>query len=86
MYLVHGARVLAAGTLGLAMLAAGGVSANTVRVQVRGVLEKTGCRRQTDVVALLGGLTAVRGASEPSGKQNANFSGGIINIDDARKE
>jgi DNA-binding CsgD family transcriptional regulator len=38
-----------------------GVSPNTVRVQVRGVLEKTGCERQTDVVALLGGLSAVRG-------------------------
>ena len=39
-----------------------GVSANTVRVQVRGVLEKTGCQRQTDVVALLGGISVVRGA------------------------
>ena len=28
---------------------------------LRGVLEKTGCERQTDVVALLGGLTTVRG-------------------------
>ncbi|WP_247466839.1 helix-turn-helix transcriptional regulator [Bradyrhizobium sp. 62] len=40
-----------------------GVSPNTVRVQVRGVLEKTGCQRQTDVVALLGGISAVRGES-----------------------
>jgi DNA-binding CsgD family transcriptional regulator len=39
----------------------GGVSPNTVRVQVRGVLEKTGCQRQTDVVALLGGISAVHG-------------------------
>src|SRR5689334_3744028 len=31
MYLVHGARVLAAGTLGLAMLAAGGASAPAAR-------------------------------------------------------
>ena len=38
-----------------------GVSPNTVRVQVRGVLEKTGCQRQIDVVALLGGISAVRG-------------------------
>jgi len=38
-----------------------GVSSNTVRTQVRGVLEKTGCRRQTDVVALLGGLAMRRG-------------------------
>jgi len=37
------------------------VSPNTVRVQVRAVLEKTGCQRQTDVVAMLGGLSAVRG-------------------------
>lgn len=36
------------------------VSANTVRAQVRGVLEKTGCQRQTDVVALLGGLSVTR--------------------------
>jgi DNA-binding CsgD family transcriptional regulator len=38
-----------------------GVSSNTVRTQVRGVLEKTGCRRQTDVVALLGGVAMPRG-------------------------
>jgi DNA-binding CsgD family transcriptional regulator len=38
-----------------------GLSPNTVRVQVRGVLEKTGCPRQTDVVALLGGLSVARG-------------------------
>ena len=37
-----------------------GVSSNTVRTQVRGVLEKTGCRRQTDVVALLGGVAMPR--------------------------
>lgn len=37
------------------------VSPNTVRVQVRGVLEKTGCQRQVDVVALLGGISVVRG-------------------------
>ena len=35
-----------------------GVSISTVRTQVRGVLEKTGCRRQTDAIALLGGLVA----------------------------
>jgi DNA-binding CsgD family transcriptional regulator len=34
----------------------GKVSRNTVRTQLRGVLEKTGCRRQAEVVALLGGL------------------------------
>jgi DNA-binding CsgD family transcriptional regulator len=35
----------------------GGVSPNTIRTQVRGVLEKTGCSRQTDVVALLTGIS-----------------------------
>ena len=34
----------------------GGVSANTVRTQVRGILDKSGCRRQTEVIALLSGL------------------------------
>ena len=34
----------------------GKVSRNTVRTHVRGVLEKTGCRRQAEVVALLGGI------------------------------
>jgi len=36
--------------------AQGGVSSHTVRTQVRGILGKTGCRRQTDVVALLSGI------------------------------
>jgi DNA-binding CsgD family transcriptional regulator len=35
-----------------------GVSLTTVRTQVRGVLEKTGCHRQAEVVSLLGGLAA----------------------------
>ena len=39
----------------------GGVSLNTIRTQVRGVLEKTGCRRQAEVVALLGGITIAQG-------------------------
>ena len=39
----------------------GGVSLNTIRTQVRGVLEKTGCRRQAEVVALLGGITVPQG-------------------------
>jgi DNA-binding CsgD family transcriptional regulator len=38
-----------------------GVSLNTVRTQVRGILEKTGSRRQTDAVALLGGIAVQRG-------------------------
>jgi len=38
-------------------IAAGGsVSRNTVRTQVRGVLEKTGFRRQAEIVALPGGI------------------------------
>lgn len=38
----------------------GGVSRNTVRTQLRGVLEKTGCSRQAEVVALLGGIAVRR--------------------------
>ena len=55
------ARGLAAGKTVDDLAGDNGVSPNTVRVQVRGVLEKTGCQRQTDVVALLGGISAVRG-------------------------
>jgi DNA-binding CsgD family transcriptional regulator len=55
------ARGLAAGKTVDDFAGENGVSPNTVRVQVRGVLEKTGCQRQTDVVALLGGISAVRG-------------------------
>lgn len=33
------------------------VSRNTVRTHLRGVMEKTGCNRQAEVVALLGGLS-----------------------------
>jgi len=39
----------------------GGVSLNTIRTQVRGVLEKTGCRRQAEVVALLSGIVVPQG-------------------------
>jgi DNA-binding CsgD family transcriptional regulator len=55
------ARGLAAGKTVDDLAVDNGVSPNTVRVQVRGVLEKTGCQRQTDVVAMLGGISAVRG-------------------------
>jgi len=55
------ARGLAAGKTVDDLASDNGVSPNTVRVQVRGVLEKTGCQRQTDVVALLGGISVVRG-------------------------
>jgi DNA-binding CsgD family transcriptional regulator len=54
------ARGLAAGKTVDDLAGDNGVSPNTVRVQVRGVLEKTGCRRQTEVVALLAGISAVR--------------------------
>jgi DNA-binding CsgD family transcriptional regulator len=55
------ARSLAAGQTVDDIAADSSVSPNTVRVQVRGVLEKTGCQRQVDVVSLLGGISAVRG-------------------------
>lgn len=55
------ARGLAAGKTVDDLAGDNGVSSNTVRAQVRGVLEKTGCQRQTDVVALLGGISVARG-------------------------
>jgi DNA-binding CsgD family transcriptional regulator len=54
------ARGLAAGKMVEEIASEGGVSPNTVRVQVRALLEKTGMQRQTDVVALLTGLMPVR--------------------------
>jgi DNA-binding CsgD family transcriptional regulator len=38
----------------------GAVSPNTIRAQVRGVLVKTGCNRQVDVVAMLAGIASIR--------------------------
>lgn len=55
------ARHLATGSTVGEIASADGVSSNTVRTQVRGVLEKTGLRRQTEVVALLGGVALPRG-------------------------
>jgi DNA-binding CsgD family transcriptional regulator len=55
------ARNLAAGETVEKIASNGGVSLNTVRTQVRGVLEKTGCRRQAEVVALLGGISVPHG-------------------------
>lgn len=49
------ARGLAAGKTVDDLACYNGVSPDTVRVQVRGILEKTGCQRQTDVVSLLVG-------------------------------
>jgi hypothetical protein len=37
-----------------------GVSVTTVRAHVRGVLEKIGCHRQGEVVALLSGIASPR--------------------------
>ena len=59
------ARGLAGGRTVDELAGEGGVSANTVRAQVRGVLEKTGCHRQADVVALLAGIAAVRSGPAP---------------------
>ncbi|MFO1104015.1 MAG: LuxR C-terminal-related transcriptional regulator [Methylocystis sp.] len=39
---------------------ASGVSQNTIRTHVRCVLQKTGCNRQSEVVALLSGVSLVR--------------------------
>jgi DNA-binding CsgD family transcriptional regulator len=55
------ARSLSAGETVETIASIGGVSLNTIRTQVRGVLEKTGCRRQSEVVALLGGITVFQG-------------------------
>jgi DNA-binding CsgD family transcriptional regulator len=54
------ARDLAEGKTVANIAEASGASQNTVRTHVRGVLEKTGCNRQTDVVALLAGLSVAR--------------------------
>ena len=54
------ARSLAAGETVETIAGKSNVSQNTIRTQVRGVLEKTGCTRQAEVVALLAGI-ACRG-------------------------
>lgn len=54
------ARGLASGKTVDDIATAGGTSANTVRTHVRGVLEKTGCNRQTDIVALLTAISPAR--------------------------
>ncbi len=58
------ARGLAAGETVDSLAGARGVSENTIRMQVRGVLEKTGCNRQADVVALLTCVASVRLTNE----------------------
>jgi DNA-binding CsgD family transcriptional regulator len=52
------ARGLAAGKTVDDIAADGGTSATTIRTQVRGVMEKTGCNRQVDIVALLTAISA----------------------------
>lgn len=54
------ARSLTTGETIEAIASNAGVSRNTVRTQVQGVLEKTGCSRQAEVVALLSGLSIRR--------------------------
>lgn len=54
------ARSLASGKTVEDIAADSGVSPNTVRTHVRGVLEKTGRSRQTEVVALLTGIFSTR--------------------------
>jgi DNA-binding CsgD family transcriptional regulator len=55
------ARSLAAGETVDDIAAAGGVAHSTVRTHLRSILEKTGCHRQAEVVALLTGISAPRG-------------------------
>jgi DNA-binding CsgD family transcriptional regulator len=57
------ARSLASGKTVEAIATEGGVSLNTVRTHVRGVLEKTGCTRQAEVIALLSGILPSRDGS-----------------------
>jgi DNA-binding CsgD family transcriptional regulator len=52
------ARSLASGKTVDDIATDGGTSANTIRTHVRGVLEKTGCNRQVDIVALLTAISA----------------------------
>jgi DNA-binding CsgD family transcriptional regulator len=59
------ARGLATGKVVEEIAGDSGVSPSTVRSQVRAVLQKTGCERQTDVVALMGGLSVTREATTP---------------------
>ena len=55
------ARSLASGRTVEDIATDGGVSLTTVRTHVRRVMEKTGCNRQVDIVALLSGISLPRG-------------------------
>jgi len=54
------ARSLASGKTLADIASAGGVSRETIRTQLGRVMEKTGCNRQADVVALLTGISPAR--------------------------
>jgi DNA-binding CsgD family transcriptional regulator len=54
------ARSLASGKTVEDIATDGGISPNTIRTHVRGLLEKTGCNRQVDIVALLTAISATR--------------------------
>jgi DNA-binding CsgD family transcriptional regulator len=54
------ARSLASGKTVNDIATDGGVLRNTILTQLRGVLEKTGCNRQADVVALLTTISPAR--------------------------
>jgi DNA-binding CsgD family transcriptional regulator len=54
------ARLLSAGDTVEGIATESRVSLNTVRTHLRRVLEKTGCRRQADLVAVLGGISLRR--------------------------
>jgi DNA-binding CsgD family transcriptional regulator len=54
------ARSLASGKTLADIASTGGVSRNTIRTQLDRVMEKTGCNRQADVVALLTGISPAR--------------------------
>ncbi len=56
------ARGLASGKAVDDIAVEGDVSPNTIRTHVRGVLQKTGCSRQAEVVALLNGIFPPRGS------------------------
>jgi DNA-binding CsgD family transcriptional regulator len=51
---------LAAGDIVETIATSRGVSQNTIRMHVRGVLEKTGCNRQADMIALLTAISPAR--------------------------
>jgi len=59
------ARGLAAGATVEELAGAAGVSRNTVRSQLRGIMAKTGCRRQAEAVGLFCRVSIAGGPEEP---------------------